>query len=299
MLAMTKITIENAKPLVGGIVHVDKAHLCDDDVIAEIKAALETRGVLVFPELHATDEEQLAFTDKMGERVNFTRRVPGSDLSAPDVYKITLDRALNSEPDYVLGTFFWHIDGVTIDQPLPKATTLSARKISARGGATEFANLYAAYDELPDEEKREYADMRVIHSVEAAVRPVHGHPSEERRERYRNLAAVMEQPLVWTHEDGRKSLLLGTHGDGIIGMPGPHGRSILTRLMQWAAQPDFVYRHNWKVGDMVIWDNEGLMHRVVPYTDEGRVMHRTTIAGHNKPGRSASAEDQAMIFELS
>lgn len=63
---MAKIAIENAKPLVGGIVHVDKAHLCDDDVIAEIKAALEQRGVLVFPELHATDEEQLTFTDKIG-----------------------------------------------------------------------------------------------------------------------------------------------------------------------------------------------------------------------------------------
>jgi len=166
------------------------------------------------------------------------------------------------------------------------------------GGSTEFANLYAAYDHLPEDEKREYENLRVIHSVEAAVRPVHGHPSEERRERYRTMAAVMEQPLVWTHEDGRKSLLLGTHGDGIVGMPGPHGRSILTRLIQWAAQPDFVYRHNWKVGDMVIWDNEGLMHRVVPYTDEGRVMHRTTIAGYNKPGHPAREEDQAKIFEI-
>jgi alpha-ketoglutarate-dependent taurine dioxygenase len=295
---MAKLTIENAKPLVGGIVRVDKQHLCDDDVVAEIKAALEQRGVLVFPEMNATDEEQLAFTDKLGERVNFTRKVPGSDASAPDVYKITLDRKLNTEPDYVLGTFFWHVDGVTIDQPLPKATMLSARHLSATGGATEFANLYAAYEGLPEAEKREYENLRVIHSVEAAVRPVHGHPSEERRERYRNLAAVMEQPLVWTHEDGRKSLLLGTHADGIVGMPGPHGRSILTRLMQWAAQPDFVYRHDWKVGDMVLWDNEGLMHRVVPYTDEGRVMHRTTIAGHNKPGHRASEADHARIFEV-
>jgi alpha-ketoglutarate-dependent taurine dioxygenase len=296
---MAKLRIENVKPKVGGIVRVDKADLCDDEVVAQIKAALEERGVLVFPELNATDEEQLAFTDKMGERVNFTRRVPGSDVSTADVYKITLDRKLNSEPDYVLGTFFWHVDGVTIDQPLPKATILSARHLSDSGGATEFANLYAAYEGLSEAEKREYANLRVIHSVEAAVRPVHGHPSEERRERYRNLAAIMDQPLVWTHDDGRKSLLLGTHADGIVGMPGPHGRSILTRLMQWAAQPDYVYRHNWKVGDMVLWDNEGLMHRVVPYTDEGRVMHRTTIAGHNKPGHSASEADQARIFELS
>jgi alpha-ketoglutarate-dependent taurine dioxygenase len=295
---MSKVRIVNAKPLIGGIVHVDKARLCDDDVIAQIKATLETRGVLVFPELHATDAEQLAFTDKMGERVNFTRSVPGSDLSNPDVYKITLDRKLNTEPDYVLGTFFWHVDGVTIDQPLPKATTLSARQLSASGGATEFANLYAAYDHLSDAEKRDYADLRVIHSVEAAVRPVHGHPSEERRARYKAMAAVMEQPLVWTHEDGRKSLLLGTHADGIVGMPGPHGRALLARLQQWAAQPDFVYTHKWAPGDLVIWNNQGVMHRVVPYTDEGRIMHRTTIAGKEKPGCKATDEKVEAIYQI-
>src|SRR5690606_2970249 len=136
-VTMGKLTIENAKPQVGGIVRVSKQHLCDDDVVAEIKAALEERGVLVFLELNATDEEQLALTDKKGERVNFTRKVPGSDASSPDVYKITLDRKLNTEPDYVLGTFFWHVDGVTIDQPLPKATMLSARHLSKTGGATE------------------------------------------------------------------------------------------------------------------------------------------------------------------
>ena len=295
---MTKPTFQHPTPLVGAIVHVDKAHLCDDDVIARIKRVLEDRGVLVFPKLDASDEEQLAFTDKMGERVNFTRQVPGSDATSNDVYKITLDRELNKEPDYVLGTFFWHVDGATMDQPLPKATTISARSLAASGGATEFANLYAAYERLPEAEKREYEDVRVIHSVEAAVRPVHGLPSAERLERYRSMAAVMEQPLVWKHEDGRKSLLLGTHADGIVGMPGAHGRALLTRLMQWAAQPDFVYRHEWSVGDMVIWDNEGLMHRVVPYTDAGRVMHRTTIAGHNQPGHRASAEAHAKIFEV-
>lgn len=295
---MATPTYQYPTPLVGTIVNIDKAHLCDDDVITSIRQKLEERGVLVFPKLNATDAEQLAFTDKMGERVNFTGQVPGADVTTADVYKITLDRELNKEPDYVLGTFFWHVDGATMDQPLPKATTISARQLAASGGATEFANLYAAYERLPEEEKREYENLRVIHSVEAAVRPVHGLPSAERVERYRNMAAVMEHPLVWKHADGRKSLLLGTHADGIVGMPGAHGRALLTRLMQWAAQPDFVYRHQWSVGDMVIWDNEGLMHRVVPYTDEGRVMHRTTIAGHNKPGQRASAEAHAKLFEI-
>lgn len=291
------ITIEPIKPLIGGRVHVDKAHLCDDDVVEAIRAALEDRGVLVFPRLDLTDAEQLALTDKLGDRVNFTRRVPGSDVSAADVYKVTLDKKINAEPDYVLGTFFWHVDGVTMDIPLPKATLLSARRLSADGGATEFANLYAAWDKLPDEEKREIGGLRAIHTVEASVRPVYGVPPEERIERWRSLAFPMEHPIAWTHESGRTSLLVGTHADGVVGWPGAHGRALLTRLQQWAAQPDCVYRHDWQPGDLVIWDNLGLMHRVVPYTDQARMMHRTTIAGRERPGRVASPEAAERILQ--
>jgi alpha-ketoglutarate-dependent taurine dioxygenase len=291
------VTIEPIKPLIGGIVRVDKAHICDAEVVEAVRAALEERGVLVFPQIDLTDAEQLAFTDKLGERVNFTRRVPGSDVSTPDVYKVTLDKKINTEPDYVLGTFFWHVDGMTLDMPLPKATLLSARKLSATGGATEFANLFAAYDKLPADEKQEIESLRVIHTLEASIRPVYGHPPQERLARWRDMAMPMDHPLVWTHADGRKSLLLGTHADGIVGMPGPHARALLWRLQQWAAQPDFVYSHRWQVGDLVIWNNEGLMHRVVPYTDQGRAMHRTSIAGREKPGHVAAERDVAKLLE--
>ena len=77
------VTIEPIKPLIGGRVHVDKAHLCDDDVVEAVRTALEDRGVLVFPQMNLSDQEQLDFTDKLGERVNFTRRVPGSDVDTP------------------------------------------------------------------------------------------------------------------------------------------------------------------------------------------------------------------------
>jgi alpha-ketoglutarate-dependent taurine dioxygenase len=291
------LTIRPVKPLVGATVEVDKAHLCDDDVVEAVRTALEDRGVLVFPQIALTDQEQLAFTDRLGERVNFTRNVPGSDASAPDVYKVTLNKKINTEPDYVLGTFFWHIDGLTMDMALPKATLLSARTLSRTGGATEFANLFAAYEKLPDEDKREIEELRAIHTLEASIRPVYGHPPEERRQRWQSMASPMEHPLVWTHADGRKSLLVGTHADAIVGMPGAHGRALLWRLQQWAAQPDFVYRHAWRVGDLVIWNNEGLMHRVIPYSDEGRAMHRTSIAGRERPGRPARQDDVARTIQ--
>jgi alpha-ketoglutarate-dependent taurine dioxygenase len=289
------VTIEAIKPLIGGVVRVDKADLCKPEVVEAVRSALEDRGVLVFPQLAATDQEQLALTDALGERVNFTRRVPGSD--ATDVYKVTLDKKINREPDYVLGTFFWHVDGVTLDMALPKATLLSARQLSKTGGSTEFANLFAAYDRLPEDEKREIEGLRVIHTLEASIRPVYGHPPQERLDRWRGMAQPMEHPLVWTHADGRKSLLLGTHADGIVGMPGAHGRALLWRLQQWAGQPEFVYRHSWNVGDLVIWNNEGLMHRVLPYTDGGRVMHRTSIGGHERPGHVAGEDALAKLLE--
>jgi alpha-ketoglutarate-dependent taurine dioxygenase len=290
------VTIEPIKPLMAGIVRLGGAALCDDDVVETVRDALEERGVLVFPQLNVSDAEQLAFTQRLGARVDFLR-VPGANVAAADTLTLTLDKKINTEPDYVLGTFFWHIDGLTLDIPVPKATVLSARALSSSGGATEFANLYAAYDRLSDEEKQEFEGLRVIHTIEAAVRPVYGYPPQERIDRWRGMAPPMEHPLVWTHESGRKSLLLGTHADGIVGMPGPHGRALLWRLQQWAAQPDFVYRHNWQVGDLVIWDNQGLMHRVVPYTDPQRIMHRTSVGGTERSGHVAKAEALAQMLE--
>ena len=249
-------------------------------MVAAIRAELEQRGVLVFPRLYLTDAEQLAFTDKFGERVNFTRRVPGSDATAEDVYKITLDEEENFEPEYVLGTFFWHMDGVTIDQPLPKATMLSARKLSPTGGQTEFASTIAAFAALPEAERQELEKLRVVHSVVAGVREVQDALNlDERRRSFK-----AERPLVWKKPDGAKSLLIGYTADEVVGMTKAEGRALLIRLTEWAAQPAFAYTHDWSEGDLVIWDNCGALHRVIPYTsDSGRRMHRTSIAGTEIP----------------
>ena len=282
---MSKVTIEPVKEHVGGIVHVDRAHMCDDDVVETIRSALEERSVLVFPKINLTDEEQLAFTDKFGERVKFTGTVPGGEGVSDELYKITLDKKFNPEPDYVLGTYFWHVDGVTIDQPLPKVTMLSARSLSPTGGQTEFANTFAAYENLPEAEKEAIKDLKVIHRMEASMRPLYLDMPEERLNRYRSMASVMVHPLVWTQKDGRKSLVLGTHADEVVGMSIPEGRALLARLTEWAAQPAFTYLHEWQEGDFVIWNNCGAMHRVVPYeADSGRMMHRTTIMGTERLG---------------
>jgi alpha-ketoglutarate-dependent taurine dioxygenase len=281
---MSTVRIESIKPHIGGIVHVTKEHLLDDETAAAVREALEDRGVLVFPRMNLTGAEQLAFTDKLGKRLNYNKKAPGSGASGEeDVYAITLDKEVNNQPEYVLGTFFWHIDGVTINQPLPKATLLSARKLAPVGGQTEFASTYAAYANLPDAEKKALDQLKVVHKMEASMRPVFEHLSEEDVARWRGMSEVMVHPLVWSHNSGRKSLVVGSHADSVVDMPIAHGRSLLVRLQEWAAQPAFSYRHEWQAGDLAIWDNCGCMHRVVPYDENcGRMMDRTSIMGEER-----------------
>lgn len=269
--------VEAIKPAVGALVHIDRSAIMDPSVAHHCMELLEQHGAIVFPRLGLSDTEQLAFTDKLGERVNFTTTAPGGDKDTAGVYTITLDPKINNEPEYVLGTFFWHMDGITLSNiPPPKASVLSCRRTAPKGGQTEFASTYAAYDALPEDEKAELEGLRVVHSVVAAVREVA--TPEEIEPRKRALRA--EHPLVWTHKSGRKSLLIGYTADSVVGKSKAEGRALLARLLEWTAQPAFTYRHKWQEGDLVIWDNCGALHRVEPYdAASGRVMHRVTLEG--------------------
>ncbi|MFC4307878.1 TauD/TfdA dioxygenase family protein [Steroidobacter flavus] len=267
---------EDISPAIGTAVHVEKDALRDDEIARRCLELLEERGVLVFPRIGLNDAEQLAFTDKLGARVNFTSRVPGGNKSAQDVYTITLDPKINTEPEYVLGTYFWHMDGLTSPIIPPKASVLSARTVAPKGGQTEFASSYAAYEALPEEDKKDLEGLRVIHSVTAAVRAVTTPDALDPVRR--NMSH--EHPLVWKRQSGRKTMLIGYTADSVVGMSQAEGRALLARLLEWTAQPAFTYRHHWQVGDLVIWDNTGALHRVVPYSvDSGRRMHRTSVAG--------------------
>lgn len=268
--------IENISPALGAVIHADRSAVLEEGFAKRCAELLDERGVLVFPRIGLSDEEQLAFTDRLGARVNYSSRVPGGDRVTQDVYTITLDPKINTEPEYVLGTYFWHMDGMTSPIPPPKATVLSARSVAPKGGQTEFASTTAAFEALPEDERAELEKLRVVHSVVAAVRAVTTPDTLDpvRRE------MKHEQPLVWTRPSGRKSMLLGYTADYIVGMPQAEGRALLARLLEWSVQPAFTYRHNWQVGDLVVWDNTGMLHRVVPYAaDSGRVMHRTSVAG--------------------
>jgi alpha-ketoglutarate-dependent taurine dioxygenase len=159
------------------------------------------------------------------------------------------------------------------------ATLLAAHAVAESGGETEFASTYAAYDDLTEEEKERFATLRVVHTIEASQRLFNDDPSADEVALWRKRPSK-EHPLVWTHASGRRSLVLGATTSHVVGMEPDQGRALLDDLLDRSTAPERVYRHEWSVGDMVIWDNRGVLHRACRYDPTSpRDMHRTTLSG--------------------
>jgi alpha-ketoglutarate-dependent taurine dioxygenase len=273
---MSLLTINKLTDSVGAeVLGVDSDRLASDDLLGEaVLDALEENGVLVFPGLDLGPQAQVAFCRRLGEVDH------SSDGHHPiaGIYPITLDKSKNASADYLRATFDWHIDGCTpIEDTFPQmATVLSAVQVADRGGETEFASSYVAYDVLSDDEKERLGSLRVVHSLEASQRRVTPNPSPEILARWRS-RRTHEHPLVWTHCSGRKSLVLGASADYIVSMDPDEGRPLLAELLDRVTAAEMVYSHNWSIGDTVVWDNRGVLHRAAPY--DPREMLRTTVLG--------------------
>lgn len=275
---MTAPTVERLGHTVGAEIRgVDRDRLTTDPALpAAIMEALETHGVLVFRNLRLDPETQVRFCRTLGEIDTSPGHHP-----VEGIYRVSLDTAKNSSAGYLRATFDWHIDGCTPeDDAYPqKATVLSAHAVAAGGGETEFASTYAAFEALDEQERNRLAGLRVLHSLEASQRLVTPDPSAEQLAAWRRRPAK-EHPLVWTHATGRRSLVLGASTDHVVGMDVAAGRALLDDLLRRCTSPDRVYRHEWSVGDTVIWDNRGVIHRAAPYPpDSPRELLRTTVLG--------------------
>lgn len=257
------------KDRIGSEIRTDVQTLLITETAAEVRRLLIERGVLAFRALNLTDDQQVALARMLGNL---------REEGEKGIFKITLDTKVNARADYLKGSFNWHLDGTHDDVPI-FASLLSGRTLSPTGGQTEFANSYLAYEELPQETKNRIDGLRVVHSVEVSMRRAGIEPTEA------NLTFWRSQPdkthnLVWTHKTGRKSLVIGCHASHVEGMDREEGQRLLQDLLDWATQPEFVYRHEWTAGDLLIWNNTGVLHRAEPYPlDSGRLMHRTTLMG--------------------
>lgn len=265
-----RLAAEDLEPLIGSRINLSKAELLSGRHAEDIRQLLELRGVLVFPTINFTDEEQAAFTETIG---TFLPEIKGQK-----VYNISLDIKQNPNRDYLKGSLYWHIDGTMNQRPIG-AAILSSKVLPTWGGNTEFCNTYASYDALDDAKKQELEGLRVIHSMWNTQLYHTPEPTLASLEQYAMMGEV-ELPLVWKHRSGRKSLVLGNTCQEVIGKTRLESAKILHGLREWATQPQFVYSHEWSVGDAVMWDNTGTMHRAMPYDpDCGRLLHRTKTEG--------------------
>lgn len=277
---MHDIPCEPISPNFGARVLVSADALLDPGVPEQCLDLLNRFGVLVFPGIAVSDDVQVEFSNRLG-KTQGSKFSTGSEKPADKlgIYPVSLDPSRAKYIDYIHSNEHWHMDGTTYAVP-PKATNLKCEVPPSSGGDTEFANLFLAYDALPAERKSALDKLRVIHCAVAANLRYFNNPSVLDLQRWMNDGPPTEQPLVWQQADGRRSLVIGSTADHIVGMELAEGRALLEELVAWCTQPQFCYRHAWRQGDMVIWNNPGLLHRAHRYTaDSGRLMHRTTIMG--------------------
>jgi alpha-ketoglutarate-dependent 2,4-dichlorophenoxyacetate dioxygenase len=257
------------------------------EVFDEIDEAFNRYGILVFREQPVTDEQQLAFSRLCGPlEVNpnyagakMRLRADVADISNldPEGHVLARDDRRNL---FNLGNQLWHTDS-SFKQVPAKCSLLSAREIPSAGpmggGETEFANLRAAWDALPEARKQELDGLVVEHSIFRSRSQIGF--ADFNDEIFKQLPPV-RQALARHHRySGRTSLYLASHASHIIGWPVEEGRALIEELIAFATQPQFVYRHCWTVGDLVMWDNRCTMHRGRPYDDsQRRVLHRTTVS---------------------
>jgi alpha-ketoglutarate-dependent taurine dioxygenase len=270
VMAESRLAYRDLKPEIGAEVFAGKAALLGGAHAADIRELLERRGVLVFRQVDFAEDELVAFTRTLG---TFAPDLPGDRVTP-----ISIDPASSTNADYTRAAFFWHFDGFMNEVPI-LGSILCAKVLSPTGGETEFCNTYVAYEALPDERKRELDGLRAVHALAGAQRAVEPEPSYDRFAEWQKVRRNT-LPLVWRHRSGRKSLVIGNTAVGIVGMDPLESLDLLVWLRDWATQERFRYSHGWTLGDAVMWDNTGTLHRVRPYpADSGRLMIRAKLAG--------------------
>jgi alpha-ketoglutarate-dependent taurine dioxygenase len=270
---MPGLKIRQIKPLIGSEVETDVADLLAGTHSTELRELLIQRGVIVFRDLDITLDQQRRITEAFGP--------VRADAGGQALQKVTIDARESPEyAAYFANTYFWHMDGYH-DQTVPCfGGSFRPERLATWGGETEFLNTYAVYEALDENDRALVDGLRVVHTV--ATSGLAGTPtaSDEQVATWRSRPPA-EQPLVWEHEDGRKSLLLGVAVSHVVGMHPAESYDLILRLRAHMARPEYSYRHDWREGDLVIWNNTGTMHRARPFDPAcGRLLHRFTLDGN-------------------
>jgi taurine dioxygenase len=264
------------------VLGIDLRQPLSADTKAAIAQAYAASLLLVFRDQRLDKASQVRFSRLFGEfELPINRDYLGKDL--PEVHVVS---NLNGEgkptrTDALAnpGNYFWHTDASYMQLPA-SSTLLYAVQIPPRGGDTCFANMYAAYEALPAETKQRIRGMRAVHSWAQSRLNSGSRPATKEEQ---SKAPPVAHPMVRTHPDtGRLGLYLGIHTSHVEGMDVAAGRSLLKELLEHATQERFVYRHRWRAGDLVMWDNRCLLHKATDdyeMDSEPRLLHRTVLQG--------------------
>src|SRR5262249_46034099 len=256
---------------------------------------MDEYAVLVFHDQPFTDDEHLAFAQrldgalhtKLGISALQKNRLGNEALG--DISNLDENGEImhsdNRRRMYGLGNRLWHTDA-SFQDPAGRYSMLSAKVVPPADADTEFADMRAAYDALPAQEKERLEGLRVHHSIAYSRQTLGFEFSDKEQDALKGAI----HPLVRTiPRSQRRSLYVASHASRIIDWPVPEGRLLLRDLIEHATQPEFVYRHKWRVGDLVIWDNRATMHRGMPYDDSRhrRELRRVTTLDIPEPASAA------------
>jgi alpha-ketoglutarate-dependent taurine dioxygenase len=258
------------------IIGLDLSQPFDTATQATVHQAFLDHQLLAFRNQNLTKDQQVDFTEQFGTLERHTARNRG--VGAHPLVHIVSNLTAAGTPSGTVNSTQWHSDKSF--RPAPSmATILHAVTLPPVGGDTCFANMYAAYAALPDAEKAELKGIQIIHSWELSRENIGRALSEEEKRD----APPMTHPLIRVHpETGRKGFFMGAHASHLEGMPQDEGRARIEALETHATQPQFVFRHHWRDGDVLMWDNRCLLHHADPNFDAARhprVLHRTCLRG--------------------
>ena len=264
-----ELSIRQVTPhFVGEVSGIDLKNPINQEAAAAIEAAMDRYAVLVFRDQHLDEDEQKAFGQWFGPpnapalRKILQAKSRFKHEEFIDISNVDLAGKIVSREDRRLTAHFanqlWHSDS-SFQYPAAKYSILTAQIIPKGGSVTEFADLRAAYDALPEAAKAELEGLVAEHSM-LHSRLMLGDDQYTAEEKA--LMPPVQWPIVRVHPGSkRKTLFLGVHAERILGWTVPEGRMMLADLLEHATQPQFVYRHQWRVGDLVMYDNRCTVHR--------------------------------------
>ncbi len=279
------LKIQTLHPALGAeVVGLDLAESMDDETFQAIRDAWMKHLVLAFPNQTLSEEQQITFSQRFGALEEHHQDIIKS-RSSPQIFRVS---NVNDEGNMMPSDHpsvaqislaqRWHTDSSYRAVP-SMGSILHGIEVTKVGGETCFSNMYMVYDALNPATKRRITGCRARHDFGHLTKLA---PVKPLTESERQAMPPVWQPMVRKHPwTGRPSLFISPiYNDAIEGMNDDEAAELLTELTEFAGREEFVYRHRWTQGDVVMWDNRCTMHRVTPYDlNLRRVMHRNTVVG--------------------